>query len=267
MKWFKRLLFLLLGLIGLGLATVYAGSAVILNRGYEPVERNLLTSSRPDVISGGERLAKVYGCHEGCHGKDMQGQVFFEQPFLARVIAPNLTTAVERYSVTELEAIIRQGIKPDGKSVMGMPSASFSYLSDSDLSAIVSFIRSYPQSDHDAGESSFGPLARFGILTGEFQPAAAELREMVHKELEPGSGEYLAMNACSECHGMDLEGGFAPNLAIAKAYDLDAFTGLMREGKSVGGNELGLMAVVSRNRFAHFTETEIEALHAYLHSR
>ena len=272
MKWIKHLLLGLLALLVLSLLTVYIGGEIIIKRTYEVTPQNLLTSSRPDVMFEGERLARVYGCHEGCHGKNMEGQVFFEQAFLARIIAPNLTQAVKQYSNAELEGIIRQGIKPGGKSVLGMPSASFSYLTDNDLSSILAFIRSYPESDHHAGKSSFGLLARLGLLTGKYQPAAAQIASLnksgsarLSQPVDPG--EYLAMTACSECHGLELEGDFAPNLAIAKAYDLDAFAALMRKGQSVGGNELELMSQVSQTRFVHLTDDEIESLHEFLHSR
>lgn len=272
MKWFKRLLLGVLTLLVLSLLSIYIGGEIVINRTYESTPKNLLTSSRPDVISEGERLARVYGCHEGCHGKDMEGQVFFEQPFLARIIAPNLTLAADRYSTSEFEAIVRQGIKPDGKSVLGMPSASFSFLTDNDLSSILAFIKSYPDSDNDSGESSFGLLARLGLLTGKYQPAAAQIAALGDSDsAKPASpadkGEYLAMTACSECHGMQLEGDFAPNLVIAKAYDLEAFTALMKEGQSIGGNEMELMSLVSQKRFAHLTDGEVAALHEFLQSR
>lgn len=41
----------------------------------------------------------------------------------------------------------------------------------------------------------------------------------------------------------------------------------MAEGIGLGGRDLGLMSEVARNRFNHFTEDEVEALHGYLHSR
>ena len=41
----------------------------------------------------------------------------------------------------------------------------------------------------------------------------------------------------------------------------------MRSGRGAGGRDLGLMSEVSRNDFSHFTDQEIEALHAYLKAR
>lgn len=273
MKWVKRvllslLLFLLLAVIG-----VYAWSGVIIHKKYEAVERNILPSSRPEVIEKGKRLAQVYGCYYGCHGDDMQGEVFFEGLVIGRIISPNLTSAVDKFTRSELEAIIRQGIRPDGTSVMAMPSASFATMTDSDLSAILAFIASYPKQDQDLGYSTFGLMPRAMLVIGEFTPAAAEVKG---QPAQPGElqtpeaqGEYLAVNACSECHGMEFEGqeGFTPPLDIAKGYSLEDFSKLMATGIGLGDRELGLMTVVAENRFKKMNEEEVEALHQFLVSR
>ena len=78
---------------------------------------------------------------------------------------------------------------------------------------------------------------------------------------------------CAECHGPSLRGGEpkpgekAPDLLVACAYDLPEFKRLMRTGVPIGNRQLKLMAAVSRNDFRHFTDAEIEAIHAYLKER
>jgi hypothetical protein len=56
----------------------------------------------------------------------------------------------------------------------------------------------------------------------------------------------------------------SPPLTVVAAYPAEAFTRLMREGVALGDRELGMMGGVARNRFTHFTDAEIGALHAYL---
>ena len=82
-------------------------------------------------------------------------------------------------------------------------------------------------------------------------------------------GEYLAINACSECHGKDFEGneGFAPDLQIAKAYSEADFKKLMSTGVGIGERDLGLMSAVAEIRFKKMTDAEMEALHQFLLSR
>ena len=68
---------------------------------------------------------------------------------------------------------------------------------------------------------------------------------------------------------LDLEGNgeFTPPLAIAKAYDRQAFGRLLSEGAAVGGQELGLMKDMAVYRFSNFNHDEVSAIHEYLHSR
>jgi hypothetical protein len=63
-------------------------------------------------IDEGRRLAVIRGCFGGCHGKQAEGMVMFDDPVIGRVVAPNLTAAVRQYSDTELATIIRTGLRP-----------------------------------------------------------------------------------------------------------------------------------------------------------
>ena len=44
--------------------------------------------------------------------------MLFDQPIIGRIVAPDLTAAVRRYSDSELAVIVRHGLRPDGRSVM-----------------------------------------------------------------------------------------------------------------------------------------------------
>jgi mono/diheme cytochrome c family protein len=272
MKWVKRILLALLALVLLTVGVIYAWGAIIINSRYEPEPRTVLTSSRPDITSRGERLASVFGCR-GCHQKDMEGGVFIDAWYIGRIIAPNLTRAVDQMSDTELEAVIRQGVRPDGRSVFGMPSGSFAAMTDRDLSAILSFIANYPKQDQDLGHSRYGLMARTLFILGKIRPEASHGD---HSPWQSGfeqdplkHGEYIAINACAECHGSDLEGqgDFTPSLAVARAYSLDDFKLLMSDGTGLGGRDLGLMTRMGQFRFSHMNEDEVEALYQYLQSR
>ena len=43
----------------------------------------------PASIIEGRRLATVRGCVGGCHGKEAEGVVMFDEPMIARLVAPN----------------------------------------------------------------------------------------------------------------------------------------------------------------------------------
>jgi len=272
MKWFKRILLVVLTLPVLAVAGIYVRSEMILAKKYQPEPYSLTLSTDPAVIAEGERLARVTGCFHGCHGADMEGDVFFEEQWIGRFVAPNLTQAMERYTLNELEAIIRQGIRPDGTSVLGMPSDAFSVMNDEDLVAILSFISGYPKNELDLGKSKLGPLARVGLAVGQYHSAVIGIENMASQQkplsAESARGHYIATITCSECHGLQLEGqeGFTPPLLIAKAYSIGDFRKLMNTGVGLGDRELGLMTQVARSRFNHMSNDEVESLHEYLQS-
>lgn len=273
MRWVKRVLLSIVALAIVTVGVIYAWGGLILDREYAAESRNILLSSRPEIIARGERLATVFGCFNGCHGKDMEGMVFFRNWAVGRIISPNLTEAMDRYSAGEMEAMIRQGVRPDGTSIMAMPSASFATMTDQDLSAVLSFIDAYPEQAGEFDDSYFGILPRSLLIIGEFEPAAAMAKGRPwaddFRDDPLRLGEYLAMNTCSECHGMQFEGneGFAPPLVFAKGYAIESFEKLLRTGVGMGGRDLGLMSEVAKARFSKFSDDEVEALYEFLASR
>ena len=272
LRWLRiGLLSLLLIVVVVG-AVVYLLSERVLHRTYTEPRVDILVPGDSASVTEGHRLAMVRGCSGGCHGAGIEGGVFVDNLFLARLIAPNLTTAVRRYSNSDLARIIRRGVRPDGSSVIGMPSEMFSGLTDADLGKILAYLHSVPPQSGPAPERRLGPIARVGLVAGKFRPAA----ELVHRaDLLSGSwasqadstapGAYLARTSCTECHGLDLRGGDpAPDLRIAAGYSFEAFRGLMRRGKALGNLELPLMSPVARQRFSHLTEQELRDLYTFL---
>jgi cytochrome c553 len=225
-------------------------------------------------IHEGQRLATIHGCR-GCHGPQLAGRVFLDNPLLARIVSPNLTVAAREYTDVELERIIRRGIRPDGRSVVLMPSGMFSVLDDADVGKIIAYVRSVPPTAGNRREVRVGPLGRLGFALGKFQPVAVGARRAVSLSRsyptgrEPvARGAYLARTACTECHGLDLRGGDrAPDLRIAAGYSRNEFTHLMRTGKALGNRDLEMMSGVARRRFSQFTDAEIAMLHDYLLAR
>jgi mono/diheme cytochrome c family protein len=111
------------------------------------------------AIEEGARLATIYGCH-GCHGPGLEGGVMFDQRFMARVVAPNLTRLSAGYSDLDFVRVLRHGVRPDGRSAIpAMPSPSYAYLTDEDLAQIIAYVRSVLAS----GEGEL-PSTRLGLL-------------------------------------------------------------------------------------------------------
>jgi len=278
LRWFG---FAAAGLAALAVVSaivVYGLSERVLRRRYPPPAAPTFAAALPAdsaALAEGRRLAVTRGCYGGCHGQGLAGSVFFDEPGVARLVAPDLTAAARRYSDAELERIVRLGVRPDGRSVFGMPSQSFHDLSDDDLGRILAFIRGQPPAAGGFGPSlHVGPLGRVGLVTARFEPTAVIVRRdavgTTPRAERPGVddslalGRYLARTACAECHGGHLRGGLGPALVVAAAYTPSEFDHLLRTGEAKGGRELGLMSRVARSRFSLLTNEEVAALHAYL---
>jgi uncharacterized membrane protein/mono/diheme cytochrome c family protein len=274
LKWLGVLLAAVAVVVVVAIVYVYIASERLLARTYAVHDATVVVPTDARSIELGRRLAKTRGCTT-CHGLEAEGSLLFDEPFIARFTAPNLTRVVRERSDAELERIIRQGVLPDGRSTLAMPSSMFYLLSDEDLGAILAFLRGLPRSEGPATEIHIGPLGRLGLVLGQYPVQAAlidheDRRPVVDRSDVPAYGRYLALTACSECHGSALEGGMdgrAPGLAAVAAYSRTAFAELMRTGKAIGDRELPLMSSVARRRFSYFTDEEIGALYTFLQSR
>jgi cytochrome c553 len=275
LRWILQVSVALVALGLLAYGVVYAVSEYAYRRVYlEPLVDPVLPTDSGAIAEGG-RLAHLRGCSGGCHGSEIEGDVFMDEPLLAKIVAPNLTAAVRRYSNAELARIIRRGVRPDGRSLVVMPSEMFSALSDADLGKILAYLRSVPPRAGPGPAVRLGPLARLGLALGKYHTAA----DLVHRADSLASaypaaadstagGAYLARTVCTECHGLDLQGGEkAPDLRIAAGYSPEAFTRLLRTGKASGDRELELMSPVARSRFTYFSDAEIRSLYEYLVAR
>jgi mono/diheme cytochrome c family protein len=273
LRWTGVALGSLAALAIIAYAIVYVVSERILGRTYEVPAVVVSIPSDPAAIAEGQRLATIRGCF-GCHGRQLQGVIMFDQPMIGRVVAPNLTAAVRKYSDSELVGIIRHGVRPGGRSVMVMPAEAYALLTDEDLGRIIAFLKSLPAVEGPGPSLSLGPLGRIGVTTGEFKTVAQVIAETVPPpeatSEEAARGRYLARTICAECHGTSLRGDsnpdFAsPSLQLVAAYSPESFTQLMRAGVALGGRNLKTMSPTARQRLSLLTDAEMAALYSYLH--
>jgi mono/diheme cytochrome c family protein len=275
LKWLGRGALVLAFVLVVALVVVYVESERLLRRTYAvPVTELVIPKDSASIVEGG-RLARILGCYNGCHGSEVQGELFVDEFLFATIKSPDLTRVVATLSPGQLERVIRQGVRSNGESVLGMPAASFYYLTDEDLGSVLAFLKSLPPSDGPDTSVRLGPLGRAFLALDKFSLVAEDIDS---KAPRPGRGDgtdpvqlgrYLVTTACTECHGQNLRGRAlpglkTPSLAIARAYTADHFRTLMAVGVTRDGRELDLMALMSRKRFSHFTETEVEAIHAFL---
>jgi mono/diheme cytochrome c family protein len=262
-----------LGIVAI--AVVYGLSEWMLRHTYSVPAVVIGIPVDPASIIEGRRLATIRGCFGGCHGKQAEGRVLFDEPMIARFVAPNLTAAVRKYSDAELAVVIRNGVRPGGRSVFVMPSATFVGLTDGDLGRIIAFLRSLPAVPGPAPGFSLGPIGRVAVVFGRFKSAAQLIAETVPPpeatSEQAANGRYLARTICAQCHGTGLSGASnpeftSPNLSAVAAYSAEAFTQLLRTGVALGGRNLGTMSRQARAHLSHLTDAEIAALYSYLHA-
>jgi mono/diheme cytochrome c family protein len=137
--------------------------------------------------------------HEDQFSKSLAGgRVFDEQPF--RAIAPNITpdesTGIGKWTDAQIGKAIRDGIRPDG-SVIGppMPISFYRNISDSDLAAVIAYLRAQPPIRHTVARSTYHvPLPpNYGAAVKHV--AAPSPSDTIRY------GKYLAdIGHCMECH-------------------------------------------------------------------
>ncbi len=221
MKGFlKSLVIIFGGMAGLVLIiglVLYSIGQARLNKTYIITPRMIKIPTDEESLREGKRIFQYRGC-EACHGEELQGVVYLENPAIGQVITPNLTAGEggignERTDL-DLVRAVKYGVNSDGTASLFMPSTEFYYLSDLDLGLILAYIRSKPAVDNQPEPSELSTTGFIVMnLTQEitFLPA-----ELILLEEEPPIapapgltveyGEYLALS-CPVCHGLGLSGG------------------------------------------------------------
>lgn len=261
-------------LILIACAVLYFLSERALRRTY-PIPAVTLTVPTDDAaIAEGQRLTAIHDCF-GCHGKQGAGAVMFDEPMIARLVAPSLPAAVRKYSDAELAAIVRNGVRPGGRSMLVMPSEAFVELTDQDLGCIIAYLRTLPMASGPAVETSIGPAGRAGVAMGKFKVVAELIAETVPPPAatteEAKFGRYLARTVCGGCHGASLRGASnpeftSPSLQAVTAYSPEAFARLMRTGVPLGERKLKTMGPAAEKILSNLNDAEVAALYSYLHA-
>lgn len=225
-----------------------------------------------DPASGG-RLARIHGC-TSCHGRRLQGAVFAEIPHVVRLIAPNLTVVRDRYDQQAFVRLMRAGTKVDGRLALVMPNKAHQRLTDQQLADLEAFIRSVPAVSNKLPSRRIQMLGRIGIVTGaydvdEMRADPPESAAVLADRNQPDRARHFVQTACSECHGLDLQGypkDGVPPLSIARAYNDQQFLRLLHEGKTLAGTDsaTGMMSEVARERFSVLTTEEVAAIKGML---
>ncbi|MGI9147395.1 MAG: c-type cytochrome [Chloroflexota bacterium] len=238
------------------------------------------------AVQRGQHLASaVAGCVE-CHGPNLAGKVFVDDPLLARIVPPNLTRGSGGVGALRTDAdfarAIRHGLDPGGRQLLLMPSDDYNHFSDADLGAIIAYIRVLPSINTSLPANEVRVLGRILFAIGQLplQPAAA-IDHSAPRPAAPAAavsveyGKYLSDNAgCSSCHGPGLSGGQMPQArpnAISATNITQAGLGTWSEADFVRAMRTGVRpdgrAIATSMPwpyFAQLTDNELRAIWRFL---
>ncbi len=284
--WIRRSLWGIGTVLTVAVGTVATGLVMAEHKRGRTVAVEVQAVAVPQDATAIERGRYLYASRAcgDCHGADGGGRTFIDDGSLRVVgahISPGPGSVTAAYSVTDWVRTIRHGVKPDGRPALIMPSEDYNRFTDSDIGALVAYLRQMPPVDGGAAVVQLPLPVRLLYAFGVVQDAAEKIdhrlppQQPVAEGPNPAHGRYVA-NMCLGCHGEGLSGGKIPggppdwppaaNLtpgagSVMVAYDEQAFVRLMRTGTRADGSKVAVMPFAS---LAQMSDTDLRAVFAYL---
>jgi len=262
-------------------------------------------SSDTAVIARGHYVVRQLASCPICHGDPKQydrtlageevplsGGFVFDIPpgkFYPRNITPDKETGVGNFSDGEIARALRYGVGHDGRALL--PFMEMQGLSDEDLVAVVSYLRSEPPVHHVVPAHQITLLGRIvtaTVLAHPVGPKETPLKDDPHGATVE-NGRYLveSMSNCWSCHtqrdyktgaivgrhlaGSNMPDDFNPNRIwappnltsdpttgrLAKLIE-DQFVARMRAGRAIPGSPMPWQ------QFQTLHEDDLRAIYRYL---
>lgn len=245
----KVILYILVTLIVLILGLVVFVN-LTWNKKFDAPYPDIMASKDPSVIARGKYLVYSPSHCATCHvpmdkimevenGLEMplQGGWELSFPGFGTFRAANLTsdkeTGIGNLSDKEIARILRHGVGHDGRLIS--PFMPYQEMSDADLTAIISFLRTQVAVHNQVKRSDYGFLGKALMAFGMFKPEGPKNTppKSVTIDSTVEYGRYIAYNVanCRGCHTqMDVNTGeyIGKDFAGGNLYEPDAFS----EGKA-----------------------------------
>lgn len=230
-RWTGIVLGILVGVLVLSVLGIIFNANRRLNKVYSVQPEALAIPENPASVQEGQRLVSIY-CTD-CHGDNLAGTDFFDDPTLAVVDAPNLTAGEggigAQFNDADWVRAIRHGVDPQGKALFIMPSKDFYHFNDEDLGQIIAYLKSIPAVDKQSDDFSIKGMGKillsigvFGdVLNAETIDHNADRPIPVNPAPDRAYGEYLVKTfGCATCHGETFTGGKSPDPGMPPGPDL-----------------------------------------------
>ncbi|MGB3078035.1 MAG: cytochrome c [Saprospiraceae bacterium] len=293
------------------LIVLFAGLAIAANmmydRKYDAPYPDIKASSDSAIIAHGQHLVLSTAHCAECHfkpddstkvknGEDFQlagGGFPFLFPggaFYSRNISSDKETGIGNLKDGEIARALRYGVKHDGTVLI--PAMEYQNLSDEDLTAIISYLRTIPAVSHKVPDNDFNLFGKaiLAFLIRPESPVKTPPAKMT-PDTTAQYGEYLArfVSGCRSCHternpntgayiGEELAGGpfeqvkgdpprmlYTANLTpdptgVLHDWTFEKFRDRFHQGTSIPESVMPWFA------FKKLNDTELRALWKYLHT-
>jgi mono/diheme cytochrome c family protein len=286
LKWTGIVLGSLVVLLVISVAAMYMIGKSRL-AGVEVATRPMNIMADDAALARGEHLVQnVSGC-ASCHGVNLAGKMFVDEPIIGTIAATNLTPGEggvgSFYTVEDWDRAIRHGVGADGRLLGGMPSNHYAILSDADTAAIIAYLQNLPAVDHELparaislpGTIIFGTLDFANLPFSLIDHPSVGSNQTV-QDVDAAYGEYLVtIGVCSDCHGANLAGRSpddnqpgppaGPSLSSSGNvgnWSLQEFMTVMQAGQTPDGRQLS--EEMPWMYYAGMTGDELEAIYMYL---
>lgn len=288
LKWIGIVLGSLIGILLIAGVALHVVGRSRLNNAPEVATKPVAAAVGETAVARGEHLVNVISQCRGCHGDQLEGNVFLDGEIGIYLPAPNLTAGKggigAAYTDADWERAIRHGIGGDNRVLAIMPSNYFSHYSDADLAAIIAYLKTFPPVDSDFPPRQVGfPGTVLGGVVGfdEFTKINGIDHAAVGGATPPegATAEYgaymVSIAMCGECHAANLAGivgedGPPPGPNLTPGGDLGDWTEAdfltaIRTGQTPDGRILD-SEMMPWGTFSQMSDTELQAIWAYLQS-
>lgn len=281
LRWIGIILVAIIAVLVLLVGGLYINGGRKLAGPYQADPAALELPSDEVSLARGERISNAISGCASCHGSDLGGKLFLEQPGLFSLYAPNLTSGAggvgSTYTTEDWLRALRYGIGENGRALAFMPSQHYSRMSEADMGGLLAYLATVAPVENETPQPEFSFIATVLIGAGQLplpvdliteEPVPLDVAEGITAEY----GEYFATIAiCEDCHTADYTGNTNPNAGPVApdltqsgelvGWSFEDFSTTMKAGITPTGRQLSdEMPWV----YYQFTDEELEAVWLFL---
>lgn len=284
LKWTGIVIGVLVGAIAIYYTKAYVSVNNRLSKTFEFKLQSLPINPDSAMLAEGKRLISAKGCTD-CHGADLGGKIFIDDPGLGLVTAVNITKGKgglpADFNEQDWLRALQHGVNRKGTSLRIMPSYEMTLFSEDDIKALIAYGMQLPPVDRELPATNMKPLAYvltdldvLPVVVAEKIDHARPLTK-IQPEVSIAYGKHLS-TGCIGCHKESLKGGApvipgSPQVADITStgsvgkWTEEQFVSTLRTGQTPDGRLLPA-EFMPWPATQNYTDVELRALFLYLKS-